>query len=92
MKVQPINYNKSYSSNNVSFKAVNPVYLKEAKDEFKLMNTVSGDLIECLQFDILTKKINRQDAIDTVKALYQYTRKKDHWLLDSLLEMNCLKK
>lgn len=74
-----------------SFQAVNPKYLKMAPDEYNMMSTVSGDLIEQLQFDILTKRIPKEDGIDTVKAMYQYTKKKYHCFLDGLLNMNCLK-
>ncbi|MCM1004663.1 MAG: hypothetical protein NC408_10045 [Candidatus Gastranaerophilales bacterium] len=74
-----------------SFKAVNPKYLKMAQEEHQIMNTVSGDLIEKLQFDILTKKVSKEDGIDTVKAFYQYTKQKYHFLLDGLLDMHCLK-
>ena len=35
------------------------------------MNTISGDLIEKLQFDILTKKISPQDGIDTINEQVQ---------------------
>lgn len=79
--IQPIT-----NVNPVNFRAVNPAYLKAAKEEFEIMHTVSGELIEKLQFDILTKKISKQDGYDTVQALYQYTKKKYHVFLNGVLE------
>lgn len=73
------------SATNNNFRAVNPKYLKIAKEEYEFMNTISGELIESLQFDILTKKISKEDGYDTVKALYQYTKKKYHVFLDGVL-------
>lgn len=78
--IQPIN-----SVSMPSFKAVNQKYLQIAKEEYEFMNTISGELIESLQFDILTKKISKEDGYDTVKALYQYTKKKYHVFLDGVL-------
>jgi hypothetical protein len=74
-------------SNNVSCRAVNPKYLKMAQEEYAMMHTVSGELMESLQFDILTRKISKQDGADTIKALYQYTKKKYHVFLDGLMQM-----
>lgn len=75
------------SVKNISFKAVNPEYLNFAKEEFAVMKTVSGDLIESLQYDVLTKKISPKDGIDTVNEIRQFTKSKYHCFLDSLVEM-----
>lgn len=91
MQVLPISNMGCNSGYKSSFKAVDPKYLKLAKDEFKLMNTISGDLIERLQLDIISKKISKEDGIDTVKALYPYAKTKYHILLDSMLSMYYLK-
>lgn len=71
----------------ISFGSVNAKYLKSAKEEYAIMNTVSGDLIESLQFDILTKKVNPQDGIDTVNELRKFTKQKYQKLLDSVVDI-----
>lgn len=80
MKIDTI---KTYNTN---FTAINDRILNIAKQEHSIMNTVSGDLIEKLQFDILTKKISYQDGIDTVNALLPYTKKKYHNLYEPIIE------
>jgi len=79
--IQPIS-----SRQNINFTAVNQKYLKKAREEYEFMHTISGDLIENLQFEILTKRMSKQDGYDTVKALYQYTKERYHVLLDGVLE------
>lgn len=75
------------TGNQISYKAVNLKFLKLAQDEHRIMNTISGDLIEKLQFDILTKKISPQDGIDTINELKKYTKQKYQNLLDSSIEL-----
>ena len=75
------------TQNSPNYKAVNQQYLKLAQDEHKIMNTVSGDLIELLQRDILMKKIPPQDGIDTVEAIKEYTKPKYHKFLEPIIEM-----
>lgn len=78
-------------SNRLTFCAINQKFLNEAKSEHKIMNTVSGDLIEKLQHSILTKKITPQGGLDTVIAIKPYTKKKYHKFLEPIIEM-CNKK
>lgn len=73
-------------SNSQSFCAVNQKFLKMAQDEHKIMNTVSGDLIEGLQYHILTKKISPQDGIDTIEAIKPYTKQKYHKFFEPIIE------
>lgn len=72
---------------NISFRAVNEQYLNFAKEEYKIMNTISGDLIESLQYDILTKKILPQDGIDTVNEIRKFTKPRYQCFLDTTIEM-----
>ena len=83
--------NRVSISNKLSFGAVNKDFLKMAKSEHRIMNTVSGDLIEKLQYSILTKKMSPQDGLDTVVAIKPYTKKKYHKFLEPIIEM-CNKK
>ena len=80
--IRPIQQN-----NQISYKAVSPKFLKIAQEEHKIMYTISGDLIEKLQFDILTKRLSSQDGIDTINELRKYTKKKYQNLLDTCIEM-----
>ena len=80
--IKPIQQHKQ-----ISYKSVSPKFLKMAQEEHKIMNTISGDLIEKLQFDILTKRLSSQDGIDTINELRKYTKKKYQNLLDTCIEM-----
>lgn len=80
-----INNYKHYNRSN-NFTAVNKEFLKLAKEEHAIMNTVSGDLIEKLQYKILTKKILPQDGLDTIDAIIPYTKKKYQNLFEPLIE------
>ena len=75
------------SVKNISFRAVNEQYLNLAKEEYKIMNTISGDLIESLQYDILTRKILPQDGIDTVNEIRKFTKPRYQCFLDTTIEM-----
>lgn len=74
------------NQSNKSFTAVNQDVLKRAVEEHSIMNTVSGDLIEDLQYCILTKRISPQDGIDTIEALRGLTKKKYHDLYNPILD------
>ena len=68
MNISPI---ASYKQNNnqPSFQAVNMKYLERAKKEIKRRNTITGDLLCCLRYDVIFKNISYQDGVDTIKAI-----------------------
>lgn len=69
MYISPINQHKNNSN---SFQAVNQEYLQRAKIEFKQIKGVSGDLLDCLYYDVFFKKITKTDGIDTLNAIKPY--------------------
>ena len=68
MNINPITcYNQN--NNQPAFQAVNMKYLERAKKEIKRRNTITDDLLYCLRYDVIFKKISFQDGVDTIKAI-----------------------
>lgn len=77
MQILPINLQ---NNNNQNFQAVSQKYLKRAEREFKQIKGVSGDLLDCLYYDIFFKQISKQDGIDTLNAIkHLVTSSKDYY-------------
>ena len=71
MRINPI------SQNNQSFKAVNQKYYKRAAKEIETIKGVTGDLLCCLSYDILWKKISAKDGVDTLNAIKKILLRSD---------------
>ena len=79
MQIRPI------SNNQQSFKAVNQKYFAWAKEDIRRGGNVSTEWIQRLGYDVyLFKKINHQDAIDTVSAVKKILTEIDVCLEDLL--------
>ena len=62
--INTINNNKQ-----ISHKAVNQKYFERAQKEFKQIKEITGDLLDCLRYDVFFKQIPAQDGIDTIEAI-----------------------
>ncbi len=71
MKVSPIN-----NQNQVSYKAVNQKFFKQAKKEFikYAPHHNQAHLISCITNAVYYRLIARQDAIDTLEAIKPYAQ------------------
>ena len=68
MKISPIN-----NSQNISHKAVIPKYVNEAKRQILKYKQFDGFILrDLLEKTVLFKKINKQDAIDTLNKIKEF--------------------
>lgn len=71
MKISPIN-----NQNQISYKAVNQKFFKQAKKEFikYAPHHNQAHLISCIGLRVAYKLISPQDAIDTLEAIKPYAQ------------------
>ena len=59
-------------ANNNPFQAVSQKYLQRAEKEFARRKGITGDLLDCIAYDVFFKQLSKQDAIDTLNAIKPY--------------------
>ena len=72
MRISPINNRQ----NQVSHKAVNQKFLKQARDNFLKYypHNYQGDIIRCISNREIVGLLSTQDAIDTLEAIKPYSQ------------------
>ena len=82
MKISPIN-----NQNQISYKAVNQKFFKQAKKEFikYAPHHNQAHLISCITNAVYYQLISQQDAIDTLEAIKPYADDVLEWI-DELIK------
>ena len=82
MKISPIN-----NQNQISYKAVNQKFFKQAKKEFIKYAPYhdQGHLISNITNAVYYKLLSQQDAIDTLEAIKPYAQNVLEWI-DELIK------
>ena len=82
MKISPIN-----NQNQISYKAVNQKFFKQAKKEFikYAPHHNQAHLISCITNAVYYQRISQQDAIDTLEAIKPYAQNVLEWI-DELIK------
>lgn len=57
-----------------NFRAVNAKYLKQAKEDYKLLWYVSPSIINSIEVDHFMRKMSDKDVIDTLKAIRPFAK------------------